>query len=173
MHLVVPPNTRPTTDRVREALFSALGPETVSGARVLDLFAGSGAMGIEALSRGAQSAVLVEHDREAISTCSRNLTTTGFTDRARVVGSTVMRFLEGRSPGSAEVDLVFCDPPYELPDPDVAAMLDALRASGCLAEDTVVVVERRGPIWEPPHDWSASWQRKYGDTLVTILHVSD
>jgi 16S rRNA (guanine966-N2)-methyltransferase len=172
LHLVAPPNARPTTERAREALFSALG-DSVRGAVVMDLFAGSGAMGIEALSRGAERAVFVDGDREARQACVRNLATTRFTDRARVVGSTVQRFLEGRRAGSADVDLVFCDPPYEVPDAEVVAVLDALRASGCLAEGAVVVVERRGPAWDPPDGWSTSWQRKYGDTLMTILHISD
>ncbi len=172
LHLVAPPNARPTTERAREALFSALG-DSVGGTVVLDLFAGSGAMAIEALSRGAERAVLVDDDREARQACMRNLATTGFTDRARVVGSTVLRFLEGRRADSADVDLVFCDPPYEVPDAEMVAVLDALQASGCVAQDAVVVVERRGPAWRPPDGWSTSWQRKYGDTLMTILHVSD
>ena len=172
LHLVAPPNARPTTERAREALFSALG-DSVVGAVVFDLFAGSGAMGIEALSRGAERAVLVDDDRDARQVCVRNLETTGFTDRATVVGSTVLRFLENRRAGSAEVDLVFCDPPYEVPDVEVVHVLDALQASGCLTQDAVVVVERRGPAWGVPDGWSTSWQRKYGDTLITIVHVSD
>lgn len=172
LHLVAPPDARPTTERAREALFSALG-ETVVDAVVIDLFAGSGAMGIEALSRGAERAVLVDDDRDARQACERNLATTGFEDRAKVVASTVLRFLEGGRAGSAEVDLVFCDPPYELPDTEVAAVLEALQASACLTRDAEVVVERRGPTWEAPDGWSTAWQRKYGDTLVTILHASE
>ncbi len=172
LHLVAPPDARPTTERAREALFSALG-EFVGGAVVLDLFAGSGAMAIEALSRGAERAVLVDDDREARRACVQNLATTRFTDRAQVVGSTVLRYLGSRRADSADVDLVFCDPPYEVPDDELVAVLDALRASGCLAEDAVVVVERRGPTWGPPDGWSTSWQRKYGDTLMTVVHTTD
>ena len=170
--LVAPPDARPTTDRVREAVFSALG-DVVQGATVLDLYAGSGAMAIEALSRGAERAVLVDRDRAARAAIAENLETTGYTDRARVEEGTVMRFLEGPHPGWAQVDLVFCDPPYELPDAEVAAVLDALREPWCLTDDAVVVVERPAPAWAPPAGWSTTWQRKYGDTLVTIVHVSD
>ena len=98
--------TRPTADRVREALFSMLGD--VSGARVLDLYAGSGALGIEALSRGAESAVFVERDQQALAAMRRNLEAVGA--EADVRRQDVSRFL-ARTEGT--FDLVFCDPPYD------------------------------------------------------------
>ena len=99
--------TRPTADRVREALFSMLGD--VSGARVLDLYAGSGALGIEALSRGAASAVFVERDARAAATITRNLDALGAD--AEVRRQDALRFLAS---GAGPFDLVFCDPPYDL-----------------------------------------------------------
>jgi 16S rRNA (guanine966-N2)-methyltransferase len=167
--LVAPPSARPTSDRVREALFSTLG-DRVDGAVVLDLYAGSGALAIEALSRGAVEAWLVDHDREAEAACEQNLATTGFADRAHVLRTTI-------EPSFFKVplvrfDLVFCDPPYSMPDDEVADVLGALRSDGrWLAASGGVVVEREGPEWVSPSGWSVSWQRKYGDTLVTILHV--
>jgi 16S rRNA (guanine966-N2)-methyltransferase len=170
LQLVAPDHIRPTTDRVREAIFSSLG-DTVVDTVVLDLFAGSGAMAIEALSRGAARAALVDHDRDAEAACEQNLATTGFTARARVERVSVDRFL--RSPSfEAPFDLVFCDPPYEMPDDELTTTLDALRAPGWLGPDARVVVERPGPTWPPPPAWTTSWERKYGDTLVTIVHVS-
>jgi 16S rRNA (guanine966-N2)-methyltransferase len=169
--LVAPPDIRPTTDRVREALFSALG-SAVESATVLDLFAGSGALAIEALSRGAVQAVLVDHDRDAEAACERNLIATGFASRARVERTPVDVFLRHR-PLESPFDLVLCDPPYELPDADLVTVLDGLHDPAWLAAGALVVVERPGPVWTPPTGWSTSWQRKYGDTLMTIVHTSD
>lgn len=108
--LIVPKGggTRSATDRIRETLFAILSTR-VEDARVLDLFAGAGTLGIESLSRGAASATFVEHGREAIVALGRNLAATGYADRSRVVRSDVIAYLE-RSPD--EVDLVFCDPPF-------------------------------------------------------------
>lgn len=172
LHLVAPEHVRPTTDRVREALFSALGPTPVEGAVVLDLFAGSGALAIEALSRGATRAVLVDRDRDAEAACERNLATTGFAGRARVERTTVERFVRQR-PAEAPFDLVLCDPPYELPEEEVATVLRALHDPGWLTGDALVVVERPSPTWVVPEGWSTTWERRYGDTLVTIVHATD
>lgn len=108
--LVVPKGggTRSATDRIRETLFAILSTR-VEEARVLDLFAGAGTLGIEALSRGAAGATFVEHGREAIVALERNLAATGYADRSRVVRSDVLTYL-GRGPEAA--DLVFCDPPF-------------------------------------------------------------
>ncbi|MEX0663811.1 MAG: 16S rRNA (guanine(966)-N(2))-methyltransferase RsmD [Acidimicrobiia bacterium] len=171
LRLVAPPNSRPTTDRVREALFSALGPDPVQDAVVLDLFAGSGALAIEALSRGAQRAVLVDVDRDAEAACEQNILTTRFMDRARVERTTTEQFLR-HPPVESPFNLVLCDPPYELPDAEVATVLHSLHAPEWLMGDALVVVERAAPTWEPPEGWTTSWQRGYGDTLVTIVHVS-
>ncbi|MDP9883757.1 16S rRNA (guanine966-N2)-methyltransferase [Sinomonas atrocyanea] len=161
--------TRPTTDRVKEALFSrldALG--MVSRARVLDLYAGSGALGVEAVSRGASTAELVEADAKAVGVCQRN---------ARLVNDAVGRravtvhrgkvgsFLDGTGPGR-HWDLVFMDPPYPLGEDQVSRVLAALAPH--LAEDALVVVERSARSPEP--DWPEGLQhfaeRKYGETRL-------
>lgn len=174
LRLAAPPDVRPTTDRAREALFSSLGA-TVEEVAVLDLFAGSGALAIEALSRGAAFAVLVEQDRTAADACRQNLETTHLTSRARVQATPVATFLE-RGPGlEAPFGLVVCDPPYSTPADQVAAVLAHLAEPGWLAPDAVVVVERQalgGPP-EPeawwPAGWQVRWERRYGDTLLFAL----
>lgn len=135
--LVGPPSdtTRPLTDRVREALFSSLGP-SVSGARVLDLYAGVGSIGLEALSRGAESATFVERDRRVAAVLRKNVDSVGL--GGRVVVGDVNRFLEDEK---GQVDLAFVDPPYALP---LASVLDVLeRLEPRLGDGAVVVVHRR------------------------------
>lgn len=158
--LAVPPgrDTRPTSDRAREGLFSTLGSLTdLAGARVLDLYAGSGAVGLEALSRGAGSAVLVESDVRAAAVIRRNAEAVGLPG-ARVVVDRVERFL-----ASSEVayDVVFADPPYATSEEILARVLAAVRAR-------VVVVERATKSPEPP--WPAAYEgvqsRRYGDTTL-------
>ncbi|MDQ0258172.1 16S rRNA (guanine(966)-N(2))-methyltransferase RsmD [Sinomonas atrocyanea] len=161
--------TRPTTDRVKEALFSrldALG--MVSRARVLDLYAGSGALGVEAVSRGASTAELVEADAKAVGVCQRN---------ARLVNDAVGRravtvhrgkvgsFLDATGPGR-HWDLVFMDPPYPLGEDQLARVLEALAPH--LAEDALVVVERSSRSPEPdwPHGLEHFGERKYGETRL-------
>ena len=158
--------TRPTSDRVREALFSALASrQALADARVLDLYAGSGALGIEALSRGAAAATFVESDRRAVAAVRANLSALALApDRARVVGTAVATFLTG--PGHAAYDLVLLDPPYPLAEDDLAAVLALLPA--VLAEDGLVVVERSSRSPEPtwPPGLVADGHRTYGETAV-------
>ena len=150
--------TRPTADRVREALFSILGD--VSGARVLDLYAGSGALGIEALSRGAESAVFVERDPRAAAAIEANLAATG------AAGTLHRQDVEGfLARGEGTYDLVFCDPPYDL-GPRIAGLLaDGLPA--LLAEDARIVTEsdRRQPLELP---FPLITERTYGDTRIAV-----
>jgi 16S rRNA (guanine966-N2)-methyltransferase len=140
--------TRPATDRIRETLFAILEPE-LGDARVLDLFAGAGTMGIEALSRGAGHVTFVERSAAALEALRRNLKTTGFVDRAEVVGANVIGFLDRGVP-SQRVDLVFLDPPFA----DVA-ILEATIAhpnlAAALASDATVVarVLRKHPPVTP------------------------
>jgi 16S rRNA (guanine966-N2)-methyltransferase len=150
--------TRPTADRVREALFSMLGE--VSGARVLDLYAGSGALGIEALSRGAGSAVFVERNARAAAVIERNLASLGL--EQKVVRDDAMRFL-ARAGGT--FDLVFCDPPY-----DSASRLGgplAERLPALTSEDARIVTEsdKRWPLELP---FPLLTERTYGDTRIAI-----
>jgi 16S rRNA (guanine966-N2)-methyltransferase len=158
--LQAPPGarTRPTADRVREALFSMLGD--VSGARVLDLYAGSGALGIEALSRGAASAVFVERDARAAATIKRNLDALGA--EAEVRRQDALRFLAA---GEGRFDLMFCDPPYDLA-PSLAAAL-AERLPAVSSEDARIVTEsdKRRPLELP---LAILKERTYGDTRIVI-----
>ncbi|MDQ1289591.1 MAG: rRNA (guanine966-N2)-methyltransferase [Actinomycetota bacterium] len=171
--LQTPPGdgTRPTSDRVREAVFSALDARgAVDGARVLDLFAGSGALGLEAASRGAVDVVLVDSSRRAVDTARRNVLAVGESG-VSVVHSPVLRYL-GRSPGEPR-DLVFLDPPYALDEPSLARHLSALVTGSWLAPDALVVVERsgRGPEPEWPPVLAAEPVRRYGETAVwTAVH---
>ena len=158
--------TRPTSDRVREALFSAIESwaGSLSGLRVLDLYAGTGAVGLEALSRGAAEATLVEHDRATAALIQRNARELGFAT-ARVVAGSVRTFLAG---AGEPYDLVFLDPPYPLPDEAVDADLAALVDGGWLAPDALVVVERPGKrsrvTWpEPLGEWR---MKKYGESAL-------
>ena len=155
-------NTRPTSDRVREALFSILGERT-AGARVLDLFAGSGALGLEALSRGAASATFVDDDRAAIVAIKSNLSALGAT--AEVRQTDALRHLNTASAGGAQYDLVFLDPPYRHAERLAQPLSEALPA--VLAPGAVAVAEsdRRAPL---ALDLPLYDERRYGDTLIRI-----
>lgn len=164
--LAVPPGreVRPTSDRVREALFSMLGP--LDGARVLDLFAGSGALAIEALSRGAATAVLVERDARAAATIRANLEALGLAapQATLVVRPAVAALSTALQRGDA-YDLVFLDPPYrQAPDlgPALAASLEPLLAPGARV---VTESDRRAPLDLP---LALAHERRYGDTLIRI-----
>lgn len=159
--------TRPTSDRVREALFSAVESwcGTMSGLRVLDLYAGSGALGLEACSRGADHALLVERDRRTAAVITANARTLGLPG-ARVVAAAVGTVLA--SAPERPYDLVLADPPYPLPAEEVDADLEALVEHGWLAGDALVVVERgrRSPEPSWPVGFTAQRRRKYGETTL-------
>jgi len=170
--LVVPRGsaTRPTSERVREALFSRLEHEgLLDGTRVLDLYAGSGALGLEAASRGAASVVLVDAGREAARACRRNVETTALPG-VEVRESPVERVLatEPWPPLEDGAHLVLLDPPYDIAEDALAAVLAALVGRGWLAPEAVVVVERAKRSAEPtwPDGLSRYASRKYGDTVV-------
>jgi 16S rRNA (guanine966-N2)-methyltransferase len=151
--------TRPTPDRVREATFNALGSlGAVVDATVLDLFAGSGALGIEALSRGAARATFVDGDRAAIRAIGANLDSCGVADRAEVVPSTVARFLAGA--GDRRWDLALIDPPYEHDRDAWLDLLDGLPADLAVLESDRAV--------EPPFGWEVLRAKRYGSTHVVI-----
>jgi 16S rRNA (guanine966-N2)-methyltransferase len=150
--------TRPTADRVREALFSMLGD--VSGARVLDLYAGSGALGIEALSRGAELAVFVERDPRAVAAIQRNLESLGVEEE--VLREDVVRFLRR---ASGTFDLVFCDPPYDWASRLAGPLTEHL--PDVTSEDARIVTEsdKRNPLELP---FPLVTERTYGDTRIAI-----
>lgn len=167
--LTVPPgrDTRPTSDRAREALFSALEAMTggLAGLRVLDLYAGSGAVGLEALSRGAARAVLIESDPKAVRVLRDNVATLGLPG-AQVVARAVSTALAEAAP--EPFDVVFADPPYALPAPDLTAVLTAAREQGWVAEEAVVVVERasRDAPWTWPEGLVPDRDRRYGEATL-------
>ena len=165
--------TRPTSDRVREALFSSLDSDigSLEGLRFLDLYAGSGAVGLEARSRGAGAVTLVEQDRRTVSLIRDNLRVLGFS-RVEVAAGAVARFLA--DPPRAPYDVVFLDPPYPLPNEDVIGDLTALVAQGWLAEGAVVVVERstRSGTLEWPSGLVGARSRKYGETTLWYGHAT-
>jgi len=166
-------NTRPTSDRVREALFSAVESwcGSLDGLRVLDLYAGSGAVGLEARSRGAGVVTLVEHDRKTAALISDNVKSLGFT-RVDVVAASVSTTLV-RSP-VAPYDLVFLDPPYPLADQDVETDLRALVDNEWLVPGALVVIERssRGPGPKWPPGLVAEREKRYGETTLWYGHAA-
>jgi 16S rRNA (guanine(966)-N(2))-methyltransferase RsmD len=167
--LATPPGsgTRPTSDRVREALFSALDTMVdMSGARVADLYAGSGAVGLEAASRGAAHVLLVEADARAARVARDNVTALGMRDVARVAAAKVEQMLA--NPPDEPFDVIFADPPYAVPDTAIDTMLTALAENGWLAEGAVVVVERSSR--DAPVRWvqgiTDERSRRYGETTL-------
>ena len=151
---------RPTADRVREALFSMLGPR-VAGASVLDLFAGSGALGLEALSRGAATVTFVDSAPAALRALRANLE--ALDAGAEVVRADALRWLRSASGGERQYSLVFLDPPYRQAEALGAALSDAL--PGVLVRDALVVTEsdRRAPL---ELTMPITNERRYGDTLI-------
>lgn len=157
--------TRPTSERVREALFSRLTHlGAIEGARVLDLFAGSGALALEALSRGAETAVLVESAKTAVAVCRSNAAVLGFADRVTVLPRRVEQLLAGPAPSRTST-LVFIDPPYEL---GVDRVLRLLVRPGWLAERADVVLEQSSRAPEPhwPDGLEPGERKVYGETTL-------
>ena len=159
LHAPAEGGVRPTSDRVREAMFDVLiSMGVVDGAGVADLFAGTGALGIEALSRGATSAVLVDHDRAALDAINVNLVTTGLYARATVVKADVLMWLATAGP----CDLALIDPPYAFAGwPELLARLDA----------GLVVAESDREI-DVGDGWKVLKSKHYGGTVVTMAEIA-
>lgn len=156
-------------DFVREAVFAMLGEKT-RGARVLDLFAGSGSLGLEALSRGADKAVFVDRGREPVRVIEENMDNLGMKGRGVVVRSEVLEYLNREKHPEAPFDLIFIDPPFRI---DVAYREEILRRlaeGGFLNPSAVVVVEAplRSPVPAPPPGLAFRERRKYGETAVDV-----
>ena len=149
-------STRPTTDKVRQAVFNSLGSMGVlDGATVVDLYAGSGALGIEALSRGAESCLFVERDRAALAALRENLKTLGLESRARISATDVLAY----APGITSVDIALIDPPYTFTHwPE---LLTVLRAGLVVAESAAEVA--------PPDGWEQLKVKRHGRTVITML----
>ena len=167
--IAVPPRgTRPTTDRAREALFNILtARRDLTGLAVLDLYAGSGALGLEALSRRAASALFVESDYRIAAVIARNIKTLGLSGATLRRGDVVAFLLAGTP---SPVDLVLADPPYDTEAAEVNAVLAALSAHGWAREGTVAAVERAatGAALTWPAGWSVWPERVYGDTRLEL-----
>lgn len=170
--------TRPTTDRVRESLMSIIASARggFEGAQVLDAFGGSGALGLEALSRGAGRAVFCEMDRGALAALEANIAALGYSRSEACVakGDVLKRPPVARGP----FDLVFLDPPYALAPEDVLRLLEGLRAGGALAQDVLVSYEHDKAV-EGPLDallakgpWRSLTRRRWGDTSIDLLELA-
>ncbi len=167
----VPDGVRPVSERAREGLFSSLGPK-VPGARVLDLFAGTGALGIEALSRGADHAVFVERTPAAAAALHENLQRARVAGRATVVPRPVRSFLADSvmSASLGPFDLVFLDPPYEMGSPDLDETLQELASGPVLGRGWTVVLTRdkKSSTHVIPLHWAVARELRYGDSLLTL-----
>ncbi len=168
--LAVPPgtSTRPTSDRAREALFSTIEAliRSFAGARVLDLYAGSGAVGLEALSRGADHVLLVESDARAATTIRTNAAATGLVG-AEVRAERVEHLVAAGAP-SSPYDVVFLDPPYDCADDALRDVVTDLFDGAWLAERALVIVERatRGGEWRWPAGVAPDRSRRYGEATL-------
>lgn len=163
--------TRPTTDRVREALFSSLaslaGPD-LGAESVLDAFAGSGALGIEALSRGALRATFIERDKSALTALRANISTLGLDDRTRIIIGNAFSLAE-RTVAGAPFALILLDPPYTLDPTEVGRFLLGLAASGSIQPGALVTWEHGSevqPAW--PQDFTLHARKRYGSIAVDI-----
>ncbi|BBZ48750.1 16S rRNA (guanine(966)-N(2))-methyltransferase RsmD [Mycobacterium heidelbergense] len=167
--IAVPPRgTRPTTDRVRESLFNILtARRDLTGLAVLDLYAGSGALGLEALSRGAASALFVESDQRTAAVIERNIAALGLPGATLRRGAVTAVLAAG---AASPVDLVLADPPYDVDAAEVNAVLAALATHGWVREGTVAAVERAaaGAAVTWPAGWSSWPERVYGDTRLEL-----
>jgi 16S rRNA (guanine(966)-N(2))-methyltransferase RsmD len=162
---------RPTSDRVRESLFNVLG-QWMDGLSVLDLYAGTGALALEALSRGAERAVLVDQDGEAIRLCRENAEALGFTERAEILALPVARAAPLLAQRDQPFDLVFADPPYAARA--VSDTLELVERDRLLATDGTLVIEhdRREPAVDRSGGLSRVDQRRFGDTRVSLYRFA-
>ncbi len=165
---------RPTTDRVREAMFSSLDHRIPDwrDCRVLDLFAGSGALGLEAVSRGAAHATFVERDRAAVRTLRSNIAALAVAQRCTVVAADALRW---RPPADAPFDLLLADPPYDVPATVIAGALARLDACGALSAGALAAVERpaRDAADPLPTHWVRADRRRYGATTIWYGRAQD
>jgi 16S rRNA (guanine966-N2)-methyltransferase len=165
----VPSGTRPLSDRAREGLFSSL-EDAVQGARVLDLYAGTGSVGIEALSRGAESALFVDSAPSAVKTIHDNLARTKLAKRAMVRRQEARRAIRSKL---GQFDLVFLDPPYRLPGPDLDGLLAEIAGQGVLSAGAGIILTRSAKSYTPviPVNWQLERRLPYGDTLILVFRA--
>lgn len=164
--------TRPTTDKVKEALFSMIGPY-FDGGTALDLFAGTGGLGIEALSRGMDHAVFVDLEYKSIEIVRANLKTTGFEDKAEVYKNDAERAIKALAKREIKFDLVFLDPPYRLKNGD--KLMESMDLLDLLADEATVVLEYDSSFSYPASFGKFTEVRKavYGETTLSIYRYSE
>jgi 16S rRNA (guanine966-N2)-methyltransferase len=169
IRLKTPKGVRPASEKVRQAIFASVARH-IPDARVLDLFAGSGAYALEALSRGASSAVLVERDHATAVVARENARTTGFGEDSFVREAPVDRYLRKQAQSDGPFDVVFIDPPY---DAEIEGLLDAVAPT--LDADGIVVVEQRYRNEPPPQAGGlvVEADRRYGDTRVLMYRAGE
>ncbi len=162
--------TRPTADRIKESMFNIIAG-SIQEKVVLDLFAGTGALGIEALSRGAASAVFVDQAKTALSAIRRNIRNLDLEAKSRVIHWNILKNLNCLMAERRPFDLVFMDPPYE--KKTIAGTMAALLSCGMLASSARIVVEHstREPISSPMSPWVLADQRRFGKTLVSFMDI--
>ena len=163
-------DTRPTLDRTRESLFNIIAADC-SDARVLDLYAGSGALALEALSRGAVSAVLCDKSREAARAIAANIASLKVEDRARLMAMSDQQAVRTLEQERAEFDLVFLDPPYRM---DTVPACRMLEEAGVLLDDALVVIEHSAEsVPEPPECFRLTDRRRYRDTMISFYRYEE
>lgn len=163
--------TRPTTDKVKEAIFSMIGPY-FDGGVVLDLFAGTGGLGIEALSRGMDKAIFIDADRKAIDTIQANLQTVKLSEQAEVYRNDSIRALKKLATRPLKLDLVFLDPPYVMRNMD--EVVDELQQVNLVDDTTVIVIEHDASVTYPQHigQFTCTRRAEYGDTAISIYRYA-
>lgn len=166
-----PMGTRPMTDKMKEALFSSLGDLTKK--KILDLYAGSGSLGLESLSRGATKVIFVENARDAIVKLEQNIETTGFKRKCEVMWADVKMTLT--RPADRRYDLIFVDPPYNMSVAQVRSDLEALVMGGWLADKGRIVVHRQAKEAKlKPLGLDLEWEREYGQSkLMVFTHEAE
>lgn len=160
---------RPTSDRAKEAVFNILGEKT-SGAAVLDLFAGTGSLGIEALSRGAETAVFIEHDSRAVRSILANVQKTLFESETQVIETSAKKALQLLKSQEKQFDLIFLDPPYKIDLAELETILSSIVEFNLLNKSGLIIVEHSSRInLSVPEKLKQAEPRKYGDTAWSIL----
>jgi 16S rRNA (guanine966-N2)-methyltransferase len=157
---------RPTSDRVKEALFSILGPR-IPGACFIDLYAGSGAIGVEALSRGAKYCIFVENKRTNVALINENITKTGFNSKARVICADAVKTITSMASGNIKADLLFMDPPYDLID--IVTIVDSALQQNLVSESGLIIAEHAFSNRQWAEKFISIRQKKYGDTCLTFI----
>lgn len=161
---------RPTADRVKEALFSILGPR-IPGAFFIDLYAGSGAIGIEALSRGADFCIFVENKRTNVALIKENITKTGFNSKARVICADAVKTITSLASENVKADLIFMDPPYNYND--IVTIVDSALNQNIVSGSGLIIAEHAFSNRQWAEIFTSTRQKKYGDTCLTFIPCRD